>query len=109
MLGYSGRSTGSVEEGSVKKVLLVAALTGVELYKIAADAKRGLAFWRKEDAGLSALNQPGFTVANVLVKVPSVGTRRFAYLTSFSASNIAPVSHLDEQVADGRYVLDIAV
>jgi hypothetical protein len=198
MLGYSGGSTGSVEEGSVKKVLLVAALaaavlvpaasasrapsvklallplpksalgsaahslalahdsgpvsnaaaavnttdattaaikklgrvngyvltygdefdgatgvtsvrTGVELYKSAADAKHGLAFWRKEDAELSALNQPGFAVANVLVKVPSVGTRRFAYLTSFSASNIAPVSVLDEQVADGRYVLDIAV
>lgn len=83
--------------------------TGAELYKSAADAKRGLAFWRTEDAGLSALNQPGFAVANVLVKVPSVGTKRFAYLTSFSAANIAPVSHLDEQVADGRYVLDIAV
>jgi hypothetical protein len=83
--------------------------TGIEQYKTSADAKRGLAFWRREDAELSALNQPNFAVTNVLVKVPAVGTKRFAYLTSFSASNIAPVSGLDEQVADGRYVLAVAV
>jgi hypothetical protein len=83
--------------------------TGIEQYKTSADAKRGLAFWQKEDSKLGALNQPGFAVTNVLVKVPAVGTRRFAYLTSYSASNIAPLSGIDEQVVDGRYVLDVIV
>jgi hypothetical protein len=83
--------------------------TSIEQYKTAADAKRGLAFWKKEDAKLAALDQPGFSVTNVLVKVPTVGTKRFAYLTSYSASNIAPVSGLDEQVVEGRYVLDVIV
>jgi hypothetical protein len=44
------------------------------------------------------------------MQVPALGkTKHFAYLTSYSASNIAPVSGLDEQLADGRYVLDVIV
>jgi hypothetical protein len=83
--------------------------TGIEQYKTSADAKRGLAFRKKEDSKLAALNQPGFVVTNALVKVPAVGKKRFAYLTSYSAANIAPVSGVDEQVLDGRYVLDVIV
>ena len=83
--------------------------TGIERYKTSADAKRGLAFWKKEDSELGALNQPGFAVTNLLVHVSAVGKKRFAYLTSYSASNIAPVSGLDEQVLDGRYILDVIV
>lgn len=84
--------------------------TGIDRYKTAADARKALAFWQKEDAELSRLDQPGFSVVNVPVQVPVVGkTKSFAYLTSYSASNIAPVSGLDEQIADGRYVLDVIV
>jgi hypothetical protein len=83
--------------------------TTIEQYKTSAAAKRGLAFWRKEDAQLGALDNPGFTVSDALVKVPAVGKTRFASLTSFSASNIAPVSSLDERVADGHYVLEVTV
>ena len=43
------------------------------------------------------------------VPAPAARTSHFAYLTSYSASNIAPVSGVDEQVADGRYVLDVIV
>jgi hypothetical protein len=83
--------------------------TGIEQYKSAADAKRGLAFWQKEDSKLGALNQPGFAVTSVRVSVPAVGAKRFAYLTSYSGSNIAPVSGLDEHFSDGRYVLGVIV
>src|SRR5262245_12307929 len=83
--------------------------TGIEKYKTAAAAKRGWAFRKKEEAKLAALNQPGCAVTNALVKVPAVGKKRFAYLTSYSAANIAPVSGLDEQVLDGRYVLSVIV
>ena len=83
--------------------------TGVEQYRSAADARRGLAFWQKEDSKLATLDQPGFAVTSTLVDVPAIGKRDFAYLTSYSASNIAPVSGLDEKVADGRYVLDVIV
>lgn len=83
--------------------------TTIEQYKTSAAAKRGLAFWRKEDAQLSALDNPAFSIANVFVKVPAVGKKRVADLASFSASNIAPVSSFDERFADGRYVLEVTV
>ncbi len=76
--------------------------TGIDRYKTAADARKALAFWQKEDAELSTLDQPGFSVVTAPVQVPVVGkTKSFAYLTSYSPSNIAPVSGLDEQIAEG--------
>jgi hypothetical protein len=85
--------------------------TGIEQYKTAADARRALAFWKKEDAQLSELDNPTFSVtsASVQVPAPAAHTSHFAYLTSYSASNIVPVSGIDEQVADGRYILDVIV
>ncbi len=90
---------------------VTAVRTSVEVYKTASDARRALVFWQKEDAGLGKLNNPGLSVTSLPVEVPAPATRtsHFAYLTSYSAANIAPVSGLDEQVADGPYVLDIIV
>jgi hypothetical protein len=83
--------------------------TGIEEYRTASDARKALAFWRKQDANLSALDSASFRVTSVPVKVPAPAahTSSFAYLTSYSAANIVPVSGFDEQVADGRYVLDV--
>ncbi len=85
--------------------------TSIEQYKTPADARRALAFWKKEDAGLSKLDNPNFSVTSLPVKLPApaAGTSHFAYLTSYSAANIAPVSGIDEQIADGRYVLGVIV
>ena len=90
---------------------VTAVRTSVEVYKTASDARRALVFWKREDAELSRLNNPGLSVTSVPVQVPAPATHtsRFAYLTSYSASNIAPVSGIDEQVADGPYVLDVIV
>lgn len=85
--------------------------TGIDRYRTAGDARRSLIFWKNQDAKLSALDNPDFSVTSVPVTVPAPapGTSHFAYLTSYSASNIAPVSGIDEQIADGRYVLDVIV
>ena len=85
--------------------------TSIEQYKTFADARRALVFWQKNDAGHSRLNSPDFSVASTPVQLPAPAakTSHFAYLTSYSAANIAPVSGIDEQVADGRYVLDVIV
>jgi hypothetical protein len=85
--------------------------TAVDRYRTAADARRALGFWKKEDAALKRLDNPNFSVTSAAVKLPrpAAGTSHFAYLTSYSASNIAPLSGIDEQIADGRYVLDVIV
>jgi hypothetical protein len=81
----------------------------VDQYKTPADAKKGLAFWKKDDSWLAHLNQGGFAVANKPQSAPAVGSRRFAFLTSYSAANILPVSSVDEQFTDGKYELEVAV
>jgi hypothetical protein len=102
-LEYGNAFTGAVGVTDVR--------TSIEQYKTPAGARRALAFWKKEDARLSVLDNPGFSVTSVPVEVPAPAahTSHFAYLTSYSASNIAPVSGIDEQIADGRYVLDVIV
>ena len=100
---YGNAFTGALGIGDVR--------TSIEEYKTPSDARRALAFWKKEDAALQKLDNPAFTVTSLPLDLPSPATRtsHFAFLTSYSASNIAPVSGVDEQIADGRYVLDVIV
>ena len=83
--------------------------TQVDQYRTPADAKKGLAFWKKDDSWLAHLDQGGFAVANKPQSAPAVGSRRFAFLSSYSATNIVPVSSVDEQFTDGKYELEVAV
>jgi hypothetical protein len=84
--------------------------TSVDKYENARDAKGRLNFWKVRDAMLPALlNHGGLSVTNLPVKMPAIGSARFGVLTSYSASNIAPVSTLDEVLTDGRYLLHVNV
>lgn len=84
--------------------------SGVEQYKTSAAAKKGLAFWRKDDAAqVRSLHQYGVGVTLKVVKVPAIGTGRFGYGTTFTFPNLAPMVGVDEQAVDGRYVLDVSV
>ena len=83
--------------------------TQVDKYKTAADAKKGLTFWKKDDGKLAQLNQGSFAVTNEPRSIPGVGGRRFAFLTRYSDSNIVPVWSADEQFTDGKYELGITV
>lgn len=86
--------------------------TYVEQYKTAADASRGLAFWKRDDAQVTSLNVgEGFNVdAFRPVRVPAVGTRDFAYFTEFNPRTVARVVQMyDERFTDGRYVLEVRV
>lgn len=83
--------------------------SGLEQYKTAAGAKKGLAFWRKDDAQITSLQQYGIGVTLKAVKVPAIGTGRFGYGTTLTFPNLAPMAGVDEQVADGKYVLHVSV
>ena len=84
--------------------------SGIEQYKTAAGAKKGLAFWRKDDnAQVESLQQYGVGVTLKVVKVPRIGKGRFGYGTTFTFPNLAPTAGVDEQAVDGKYVLDVSV
>ena len=83
--------------------------SGIEQYGTAAGAKKGLAFWRKDDAQIASLEQYGISVTLKAVKPPAIGTGRFGYGTTLSLPNLSPIASVDEQVADGKYVLHVSV
>jgi hypothetical protein len=84
--------------------------SGIEQFKTSAGAKKGLAFWRKDDgAQVRALQQYGIGVTLKLVKVPAIGTARFGYGTTITFPSLAPIAGVDEQAADGKYVLHVNV
>jgi hypothetical protein len=83
--------------------------TGVDKYKTSAGAKRGLAFWRKDDPKINVLGPYGVAVTITGLKPSKVGTRRFAQAATYAIPNAAPVSLVDEQFTDGRYVLQVDV
>ncbi|HJU37079.1 MAG TPA: hypothetical protein VJ716_06660 [Gaiellaceae bacterium] len=83
--------------------------TGIDKYKTAAGARRGLAFWRKDDAKIGVLGSYGLAVSVRSLKAPKAGKRRFAEGTTFSVPNAAPVALVDEQFTDGRYLLRVEV
>jgi hypothetical protein len=82
--------------------------TGVEQYKTAAGAKKGLAFWRKDDAKIPSLAQYGVTLTLKTLKAPALGaTRGFGLGTTYTITGVTPFSLVDERVADGRFVLQV--
>ena len=84
--------------------------TSVQRFQTAAGAKKLLTWWQQNDE--SVVNEAGLGLvvdAHRLVKVPSVGTRRFAFLTSYDAVRAKPVQVLDERFTDGRYLLQVEI
>jgi hypothetical protein len=83
--------------------------TGIDKYKTPAGAKRGLAFWRKDDPKITVLKTYGLAVSVKAMKVAKVGSRRFAEGSTITVPNAVPLSVVDEQFTDGRYVLHVDV
>jgi hypothetical protein len=79
--------------------------TGVDKYKNSRDARRGLAFWRKDDPKITVLGPYGLAVTVKALTPAKVGTRRFAVGTTVTVPGAVPLSLVDEQFTDGRYVL----
>jgi hypothetical protein len=83
--------------------------TGVDEYKTRADAKKGLALWKKFDPMIRSWVGSGLSVSVEEEKVTAVGGRRFAFLAGYSDANIAPLYGVDEQFTEGRYEADVTV
>ncbi|MGZ4413060.1 MAG: hypothetical protein ACXVRZ_01595 [Gaiellaceae bacterium] len=86
--------------------------TSVDSYKTSADAKKGLASWKRWETNFylrSSLHGDALSVTNKKQKAAAIGSARFAVLASYSGPNIAPLFGLDEQVTEGRYEADVTV
>ena len=82
--------------------------SSVEVYKTRADANKGLAEWRDVESGVSE-SSPVLSITEEAIGPPPIGQRRFGWLITLAAANLNPIVRLDEQVAAGRFVLDLTV
>jgi hypothetical protein len=83
--------------------------TEVEQYKSAAKARRGLAFWRKQELDVRLLKKFGLHVSFKKIALPNVHGPHWAYLTTLSANGLSPLHGVDAQLLDGNYLLDVNV
>lgn len=102
MLDYGNAASGGSGITNVR--------TSVERYKSSDDARLALGYLKEDDAQLAGhLSHGALTVKSTRVKVLALGKARFAYLTSFSAANSAPLATLDERILEGKYLLQVQV
>jgi len=92
------------------KAGVTAAKTGVEKYKTAADAKRGLAFWKQDDNLIKLLTAGSTTVSLHVqpVKIKALGSARFALSDTIAVPGHPSLTLVDAQVAEGSYVVEAA-
>lgn len=83
--------------------------TGVDEYKSAADATKGLAFWKRDDRQIIHYAGGGLAIRTRPRTLEPVGHRSFAFLVSYSDANIAPLFGVDEEFTEGRYEADVSV
>jgi hypothetical protein len=88
---------------------ITAVQTGVDRYKTAADAKRGLSFWKKDNALVKPLTKgSSVSVQFQSLRLRRVGTARFGQAVTFSVPGQAPLTLVDVQAADGIYIVHAA-
>lgn len=83
--------------------------TEVDRYKSAADAKKGLAFWKLDEAVVGKLGRFGFQASQHAFSVPTLGRARFGTTWTGTVPGVAPTSVAIAEVADGTYALDASV
>lgn len=83
--------------------------TGVGQYKTAADAAKGLAFWKNDDPKIKILEVLGLQVSDATFPAPAVGSARFGNVWTETVPNVPTVNVADARAVEGAYVLDVKV
>lgn len=84
--------------------------TSVELYRDAASASRGLAFWKRDETDLrDERGLRGFAVTLRPFSVPAVGDERVAFTGRASLAGFRPLYGTDELFRTGRLIVKVTV
>lgn len=88
---------------------ILQAQTTVELYRSAAAARSGLAFWRKDDTDLAALKAIGVSVSLVLTRPAGVGADSFGDVGELRLKGRPAIYGADVEFQDGVFVGQVTV
>jgi hypothetical protein len=83
--------------------------TEIDRYRSPADARKGFAFWRREEVKPLPLGGAGIHLSVRKLHLSGLPKPSWAYGGSLSIKGLKPVRGVDAEIQDGPYVLDISV
>ena len=83
--------------------------TEVDRYRTAADARKGFAFWRREEQKHPPLNGAAIHFSIKKIQLSGLPQPSWAYAGSVSIKGLKPVYGVDAEIQYGPYLLDISV
>jgi hypothetical protein len=83
--------------------------TAVERYRTAADARKGLEFWRRDELKSSALKKVGIDFTVKKLRPAGVPGPHWVYAGTVSIKGLKPIHGVDAAFQQGQYVLGVSV
>jgi hypothetical protein len=84
--------------------------TEIDRYRTAADARNGLAFWRRDEVkGPSLLKKFGLDLSLKKQQLPGVSGASWSYGGTLAVKGLEPMHGVDAAFQRGQYVLDVSV
>jgi hypothetical protein len=83
--------------------------TEIERYRSAADARRGLAFWRRNDLQTTGLKGLGIHFSARTLGLAGLPKPNWAHAETISITGLQPIRGVDAELQQGQYLLDVAI
>ncbi|HEY2310919.1 MAG TPA: hypothetical protein VGH46_07385 [Gaiellaceae bacterium] len=83
--------------------------TGIEQYRTAAEARKGLDFWRRQELDNGFVKKLGIDLTVKKLGLSGIPGPHWVYAGTFAIKSLPPVHGVDAELQDGRYLLDVTV
>jgi hypothetical protein len=83
--------------------------TEIDRYRSAAEARKGFAFWRRQELAHPPLGNFGIHFSVKKLQLSGLPKPNWAYAGSVSIKGLKPVSGVDSEIQYGPYLLDVSV
>lgn len=83
--------------------------TEIDRYRSVADARAGLAFWRKDELKAPTLKKYGIDFTLQKTGLSGIPAPHWAYAGTASVKGLKPIDGVDAEFQQGQYLLDVSV
>ena len=83
--------------------------TAIERYRNAADARKGLDFWRRDELNSSSLKKLGIDFSVKALRPSGIPGPHWVYAGTATIKGLKPIHGVDAEFEQGQYLLDVSV
>jgi hypothetical protein len=83
--------------------------TEIDRYRSTADARKGLAFWRRDELDNTRLNKLGLDFSLKKLRLSGIPGPHWVYAGTAVIKGLEPVTGVDAELQDGQYILDVSI